>query len=89
MHPLRIVILGILLYILYRLLVGGMKKKQEAASRKSSADLPAHDVLIEDPVCHTYIPKGQSISLSHGDETLHFCSEKCRDAFLAQKGKDD
>jgi YHS domain-containing protein len=46
----------------------------------------SHDVLVEDPVCHTYIPKGQAIVYKSRDEIHYFCSEKCRQTFVSEKG---
>lgn len=88
MTPLRILIIGILLYILYRLLIGSGRKK---VSRKKSSGPPGEkiqDVLVEDPVCHTYIPKGQAVQLHHNKQILYFCSNKCCEKFLEQKGAD-
>ena len=88
MHPLRIVILGILLYFLYRLVMDGIRKKRANRGRQTTtADLPAHDVLVEDPFCHTYIPKGQAVTLREGDETVYFCSESCKSSYLKKKSK--
>ena len=86
MHPLRIVILLVLLYILYRLLTSG-SKKPKPVSPAGSGRLASHDVLVEDPVCHLYIPKGQALVLSHGGQARYFCSEQCREAFRAQQGE--
>jgi YHS domain-containing protein len=44
------------------------------------------DILIEDPVCHTYIPKGQAVQLHHDKKMFYFCSDKCCEMFLKQKG---
>lgn len=86
MHPLRIIILALLLYLLFRLLFGKRKRvpRREEGGRNSVQ--PSHDVLVEDPVCHTYIPKGQAIVYKSRDEIHYFCSEKCRQTFVSEKG---
>lgn len=87
MHPLRVVILLLLLYILYRLLTTERRRPTKAAPPAASP--PAlHDVLVEDPVCHTYIPKGQAVVLREGEVSRYFCSEHCRAAFRAHQGED-
>ncbi len=87
MSPIRLLILAILFYILYRLLIAGAKKKKNrAASAAKGGELPRQDVLVEDPVCHTYIPKKQAIVYTDGNESHYFCSNTCRDNFLAEKG---
>ncbi|MDA8165540.1 MAG: YHS domain-containing protein [Desulfobacteraceae bacterium] len=78
----RLLILFGLLYLLYRKARGGSpgrtQSEQEAGSVK-------HDILIEDPVCHTYVPKSQAVSLDRGDKIYYFCSRKCRDAFCRKE----
>src|SRR6187399_736863 len=39
--------------------------------------------LVRDPQCGTYVAETSAIAARHGGEVLHFCSEKCRDEFLA------
>ena len=39
--------------------------------------------LMKDPVCGTYVSQEQSLSTTHGSESFYFCSEECRDKFLA------
>ena len=84
MSPIRIVIIAILFYILYRLLKGGRKKTPPSSSGGS---LPAQDVLVEDPVCHTYIPKKQAVSGKSNGSVHYFCSKECHDKYFANKGE--
>ena len=90
MTPLRLLIIACLLYILYRLLVGPGKKKV-SGSRKGgrSAGGAIQDVLVEDPVCHTYIPKGQAVQLRQDKQIYYFCSNKCYKTFLEKKGEEE
>jgi YHS domain-containing protein len=88
--PLRLVIIGILLYILYRLLIGPKKKRKEARENgPSSSEGAVQDVLAEDPVCHTYVPKGQAVQLHHDKKMYYFCSDKCCEMFLKKKGAEE
>ncbi|KPK27861.1 MAG: hypothetical protein AMJ61_04380 [Desulfobacterales bacterium SG8_35_2] len=87
MTPLRLLLISVLLYILYRLIIGPRKKgiqgrKQSAAASNESVQ----DVLVEDPVCHTFIPKGQAVQLHHDKQMYYFCSNTCCEMFLKQKG---
>ena len=90
MTPLRLVIIGVLLYILFRLLTGP-RKKQVPGDKKGEAvsEGSAQDVLVEDPVCHTYIPKGQAVQLHHDKKMYYFCSDKCCQTFLNKKGAEE
>ena len=90
MTPLRLVIIGVLLYIVYRLLTGPKKKREEVQENGSaSSEAAVQDVLAEDPVCHTYIPKGQAVQLHHDKKMYYFCSDKCCEMFLKQKGAEE
>ena len=86
MTPLRLLIIGGLLYILYRLLTGSLKKVKGKAGGKAASGDAVQDVLVEDPVCHTYVPKGQAIQLHHDKQMYYFCSNKCCEMFLKKKG---
>ena len=76
----KLFIYAVFLYVVYRLLTGGRKKKPVGTNRQAAApgELAAHDELVEDPVCHIYIPKRQAIVLQDSDTVVFFCSEQCR-----------
>ncbi len=81
----RLVVLAILFYILYRLLTGTGKIKSapQALDEKSSEQVA--DVLVEDPVCHTLVPKGQAVRLQHEKQIYYFCSEDCCSRFIRSR----
>ena len=90
MSPLRLIIIGVLLYILYRLLVGPKQKKVYGKRKGPQTTGDAvQDVLVEDPVCHTYIPKRQAVRLHHDKKMYYFCSDKCCQMFLKKKGAEE
>lgn len=90
MSPLRIVVIAVLLYIGYRLIMSGRKsdKNSEETKSDSQSELPVEDVLMEDPICHSLVPKQQAIHLQHRGSTVYFCSEECCNKFIAQEGED-
>ena len=88
MTPLRIFILAILFFILYRLLFGGRKKKEVSDTHFQEQKTVAQDTLVEDPVCHSYVPKQQAIQAVKDDTIYYFCSDKCCKTFLEDKGED-
>jgi YHS domain-containing protein len=90
MTPIRLVVIGILLYILYRLLRGPrIKGMQGGRPRSATSEGAVQDVLVEDPVCHTYIPQGQAVQLHHNKRMYYFCSDKCCRMFLKEKGAEE
>ena len=87
MGLLRLLIFSLLAYLLYRLLFPRARLRNTTrSSSASSSSSQVSDVLVEDPVCHTYVPKRASLARRVGDETLYFCSDKCYEAYLLQKG---
>jgi YHS domain-containing protein len=45
--------------------------------------VPLSGELKKDPVCGTYIATATSIKERVGGETYHFCSQECRDKYVA------
>jgi uncharacterized protein len=39
------------------------------------------DIMVQDPNCGTYLPRGQAVNTRVDGMEYHFCSEKCRDEF--------
>ena len=90
MSPIKLVVIGILLYIGYRLLISDWRKKKgNGSSEQDRPDGPVTDVLVEDPVCHKLVPKQQAIRLKLKDqeESIYFCSEECCNRFVNQEGE--
>lgn len=83
----RLVLLAALFFIVYRLLVFFGRKNSQPKQPDSSCPEQVADVLVEDPVCHTLVPKGQAIRLQHEDQLWYFCSEACCSRFLSEKGE--
>lgn len=88
MSPLKIVVLAVLFYILYRLLFGPKKVKPAPDATFVEDAKSSEDILVEDPVCQTYVPKKQALRAVKDGETYYFCSEKCCQTFLEDKGEE-
>lgn len=90
MSPQRILILAVLLYIAWRLIRNLIREKIEDEAEKKQknkvAGTKVKDVLVEDPVCHTLIPKHQAIRLRQEGKTYYFCSDTCCDKFTGKSG---
>lgn len=41
------------------------------------------DVLVQDPVCKTFIPRRDALKAEKGGQTYFFCSEGCLKRFLS------
>jgi YHS domain-containing protein len=78
----RLAIILLILYLLYRLfrwifLPGG--KVVKPLPREDSGS-PRED-LVEDPVCHTYLPASQARKARFDGQDLYFCSEECLEKY--------
>ena len=90
MAPLRILILAVLFYLGYRLLRNAFAKKgdsDQSADRSPGPNERLTDVLVEDPVCRTLIPREQAVQLEKNGEIYYFCSQECCNKFASEKGE--
>jgi YHS domain-containing protein len=80
---LRIILLLILLLIVARMFWSVVDNVIEGATGKKRRPLP--DIkLRRDPVCGTLVSPGTALSLQKGGATRYFCSEKCRNEYIAR-----
>jgi len=79
----RLVVLGILFYVAMLLLrsIFNFRAKKSVTGQEQGAGSKVEDVLVEDPVCHTLVPKHQAIRMRMDGETFYFCSDACCDKF--------
>jgi len=91
LSPFRLIILSILVYVLFRLLIGSGRRVDVGKGRSmaGAGKWPAQDVLMEDPVCHTLIPARSAITMKIQGEKLYFCSESCRDQFITNQSGEE
>ncbi|MFP4083615.1 MAG: transcriptional regulator [Desulfonatronovibrio sp.] len=85
---LKIVILVIVGFILYKLLTNDHKKKKgkvEQEKKKMAAD----GVMVKDPVCGTYVDKDTDIRVKKDNRVHCFCSYDCRDKYLKSINAED
>jgi len=89
LSPIRIIIIAILIYIAYRLIVGGGKQQSAMGGRqkKAAREMPVSDTLEEDPVCHKLVPRQQAIKIDHQGKKLYFCSKECCNTFRTKQGE--
>lgn len=88
MSPLRIIIIAILVYIGYRLIVGGSKKNKgpSAKVKEPGSNFTSNDTLEEDPVCKKLVPRQQAVQLEQDGKTHYFCSKECCSTYRKHRG---
>jgi YHS domain-containing protein len=85
MNPLRLIILAGLFYIAWRLLRNLIREKIRNELLRQEKQSVTQDVLEEDLICGTLIPRRQAVRLRHGGKTYYFCSDACCDTFISKK----
>lgn len=87
---LRIIIIAVIVYILYRSLKSWIIKNTSLADRPLDGRQAAgqiDDVMVKDPNCDAYFPKRKGVALKMNGQELLFCSEQCRNEYIAARSK--
>ena len=80
----RIIILCVVVYVLYRALKSWMFPIQHPSKSVPGKDVgEIDDVMVKDPFCEAYFPKRNAVQLNVGGKNLLFCSAQCKDKYLA------
>jgi YHS domain-containing protein len=82
----RLLIIILLIYLLYKV-VNGVKllKLGKKENLKYESTAAGGEDLIEDPVCHTYIPISQAYKKEISGKDYYFCSKKCSEKYTLEK----
>ncbi|PKN52172.1 MAG: hypothetical protein CVU55_07750 [Deltaproteobacteria bacterium HGW-Deltaproteobacteria-13] len=82
----KVIIFIILIYLLYKIIKtvrqlkpSGNKYDQFQSSSSSGED------LVEDPVCHTYVPLSQAYKKEISGKNYYFCSRQCGEKYQLEK----
>jgi YHS domain-containing protein len=81
---LKFVIIAIVVYLLIKLFSKGTPKREERTGYSRFQKPSAGEDLVEDPVCHTYIPVSSALMMNVDGKTVYFCSQKCLDAYVLE-----
>jgi YHS domain-containing protein len=81
---LRFLLLLILLLVVARIFWRIVDGVIEGVTGQPRRQVKRGERLERDPVCGTYVTPGSALSLTAGGSTRYFCSEKCRNEFLAR-----
>lgn len=79
----RIIILGIAGYVLYRALKSWMFPAPPTSKPVGDRGVgKVDDVMIKDPFCEAYFPKRNAVHLKVNGKDLYFCSVACKEKYL-------
>ena len=82
----RLIVIAALVYFLYRALKSWIFKNVppiDQGERKTPAG-QIDDVMVKDPFCEAYFPKRKGVPLKKDGQLLLFCSQECRDKYIAE-----
>lgn len=84
----KLALIGLAVWVLYRgirSIVAGRSGENDGKSRRGRGqrDPDVLDVMVQDPNCGTYLPQHQALRAVKRGQEHYFCSEKCRDEYLA------
>jgi len=79
----RLIIFGALIYLAWRFLRTALGKGPANIPQGRQPAGQIDDVMVQDPQCQVYFPRREGFAAEVDGQTLYFCSEKCRDEFLA------
>jgi len=76
----RLILLAGIIYLLFKWLRWSSSPVPKARPGGPPAGEKVEE-MAQDPVCGTWVPVGQAVSLPGEKETRYFCSAECRDKF--------
>lgn len=79
----RLLIYAALAYIIYRWWRSKSRQKKITRTEHYKPSLEGAE-LVQDPNCGVYFLKDRAIKVDIEEKTYYFCSETCRDEFLAE-----
>ena len=84
----RFLVFIILIYLLYKVIetVGKLKSAKNKNYQFKSSAIGGED-LVEDPVCHTYVPLSQAFKKEISGNDYYFCSKQCSEKYESGKNK--
>jgi YHS domain-containing protein len=83
---LRYLLIGLAVWILFRVLKGwlsGPPPGQRGGNVGQGQSREAVDLMVQDPQCGVYLPQEEALRATVQGQERFFCSEACRDAYLA------
>jgi YHS domain-containing protein len=79
-------LIGIIaVYLLYKLFRKGFPQMAGKAGSTEIRTPVAGEDLVEDPICHTYIPVGHACRTEIEGKTVYFCSQKCLEQYNRER----
>ena len=84
----RFFVFIILIYVLYKIIKNAsqLKPAKNGNYQFKTSPIGGED-LVEDPVCHTYVPLSQAFKKEISGNDYYFCSKQCSEKYESGKNK--
>ncbi|AEH44635.1 YHS domain-containing protein [Thermodesulfatator indicus DSM 15286] len=84
----RIILIIVLFLLIWFTIKAIWKDLRQARPKAKTSSSPPEvtDKLVKDPVCGVYCPRKTAYTAIWQGKVYYFCSEECRQKFLAEKG---
>jgi YHS domain-containing protein len=77
----RLIIGLIIGYVAYRVVRRVREMFTLPGQNPQAPKVPQPDILVQDPVCQTFIPRQEALKLTKDGQEYFFCSEGCLKRF--------
>jgi YHS domain-containing protein len=64
---------------------GSPSSKGRRSGRRAENEKAIEGRMVKDPHCGMYVASSLALSLGSGEETVYFCSQDCKEAYLRSK----
>ena len=81
----KLLIFALIFYVGYALFSAVMRSLSAPRQQTPPEKSRDGETMERDPQCGTYVPRSDAVSKSISGTTHYFCSNKCRDDYLAAK----
>jgi YHS domain-containing protein len=86
----RFLIFAVLFYLFYKIIKTLRRKKSPIENNYKFKPVAKNDEdLVEDPLCHTYIPVSQAYKKEIAGQNHYFCSKECSEEYILKKSKEN
>jgi uncharacterized protein len=85
----RFIIFLVVIYLLYRIVKFFRQAKSVGLNdhHKFKITPTVGEDLVEDPVCHIYVPLSQAYKKEIAGKIYYFCSKECCEGYILEKNK--
>jgi uncharacterized protein len=85
----RLIIFFVGIYLLCKVIKFFRQARSVSMNNRQFKSTPVTgEDLVEDPVCHTYIPVSQAYKIEMAGKNYYFCSKECCEGYILEKSNE-